>query len=128
MSRKKPPRAPLWGRVAAQTMPRTLPATGRAPMASAPSQVAVRPGKQLTYDLTARIVDSDELPVNTIIVSMGHEGADGLPPDVADAYEDVVQHAGGAPADLDDAMGASPRERRHQTAGGRQGRAPGFRT
>ena len=69
MSRKKPPRAPLWGRVAAQTMPRTLPATGRAPMASAPSQVAVRPGKQLTYDLTARIVDSDELPVNTIIVS-----------------------------------------------------------
>jgi hypothetical protein len=119
--------------------------------------------KQLTYDLTARIVDSEELPVNTIIVStwartgwnvirpnvlidatatrdvtawqqlrgrsmramrtwtndcyrlvlllmgsrpMGPEGADGLPPDVADAYEDVVQHPGGAPANLDDAMEA----------------------
>ena len=119
--------------------------------------------KQLTYDLTARIVDSDELPVNTIIVSswartgwnvirpnvlidatatrdvtawqqlrgrsmramrtwtndcyrlvlllmgsrpLGPEGASGLPPDVADAYEDIIQHAGGAPADLDDAMAA----------------------
>ena len=119
--------------------------------------------KQLTYDLTARIVDSDELPVNTIIVStwartgwnvirpnvlidatatrdvtawqqlrgrsmramrtwtndcyrlvlllmgsrpMGPEGADRLPPDVADAYEDVVQHGKDAPADLDDAMEA----------------------
>jgi hypothetical protein len=37
---------------------------------------------------------------------MGLEGADGLPPDVADAYEDVVQHSGGTPADLDDAMEA----------------------
>ena len=37
---------------------------------------------------------------------MGPEGADGLPPDVTDAYEDIVQHAGGAPADLDDAMEA----------------------
>jgi hypothetical protein len=119
--------------------------------------------KQLTYDLTARIVDSDELPVNTIIVStwartgwnvirpnvlidatatrdviawqqlrgrsmramrtwtndcyrlvlllmgsrpIGPDGADGLPLDVADAYEDVVQHGGGAPADLDNAMEA----------------------
>ena len=119
--------------------------------------------KQLTYDLTARIVDSDELPVNTIIVStwartgwnvirpnvlidatatrdviawqqlrgrsmramrtwtndcyrlvlllmgsrpIGPDGADGLPPDVADAYEDVVQHGEGAPADLDNAMEA----------------------
>jgi hypothetical protein len=119
--------------------------------------------KQLTYDLTARIVDSDELPVNTIIVSawartgwnvirpnalidatatrdvtawqqlrgrsmramrtwtndcyrlvlllmgsrpMGPEGAGGLPPDVADVYEDVVQHGGSAPADLDEAMEA----------------------
>ena len=119
--------------------------------------------KQLTYDLTARIVDSDELPVNTIIVSnwartgwnvikpnvlidatatrdvtawqqlrgramramrtwtndcyrlvlllmgsrpMGLEGSGELPSDVADAYEDVVQHGGAAPADLDDAMEA----------------------
>jgi hypothetical protein len=119
--------------------------------------------KQLTYDLTARIVDSDELPVNTIIVStwartgwnvirpnvlidatatrdviawqqlrgrsmramrtwtndcyrlvlllmgsrpIGPDGADGLPTDVADAYEDVVQHGVGAPADLDNAMEA----------------------
>src|ERR1700746_3206242 len=37
---------------------------------------------------------------------IGPDGGDGLPPDVADAYEDVVQHAGGAPADLDDAMEA----------------------
>jgi hypothetical protein len=118
--------------------------------------------KQLTYDLTARIIDSDELPVNTIIVStwartgwnvirpnvlidatatrdvtawqqlrgrsmramrtwtndcyrlvlllmgsrpIGLEGAGGLPPDVAEAYEDVVQY-GGAPEDLDVAMEA----------------------
>jgi len=37
---------------------------------------------------------------------MSPEGADRLPPDVADAYEDVVQHGKGAPADLDDAMEA----------------------
>jgi hypothetical protein len=119
--------------------------------------------KQLTYDLTARIVDSDEVPVNTIIVStwartgwnvikpnvlidatatrdvtawqqlrgramramrtwtndcyrlvlllmgsrpMGLEGSGELPPDVAVAYEDVVQGGAGAPADLDEAMEA----------------------
>jgi hypothetical protein len=37
---------------------------------------------------------------------MDPEGAAGLPPDVADVYEDVVQQGGGAPADLDDAMEA----------------------
>jgi len=119
--------------------------------------------KQLTYDLTARIVDSDELPVNTIIVStwartgwnvikpnvlidatatrnvtawqqlrgrsmramrtwtndcyrlvlllmgsrpIGLDGPGELPPDVPDVYEDVVQHSGAAPADLDEAMEA----------------------
>jgi hypothetical protein len=37
---------------------------------------------------------------------IGPEGADRLPPDVADAYEDVVQHGGDASADLDNAMEA----------------------
>ena len=37
---------------------------------------------------------------------MGPEGADRLPPDMADAYEDVVRHGKDAPADLDDAMEA----------------------
>ena len=119
--------------------------------------------KQLTYDLTARIVDSDQLPVNAIVVStwartgwnvikpnvlidatatrdvtawqqlrgramramrtwtndcyrlvlllmgsrpIGLEGAGELPPDVAIAYEDVVEQGGGAPTDLDEAMEA----------------------
>jgi superfamily II DNA or RNA helicase len=119
--------------------------------------------KQLTYDLTARIVDSGELPVNTIIVStwartgwnvikpnvlidatatrnvtawqqlrgrsmramrtwtndcyrlvlllmgsrpIGLEGSGELASDIPDVYEDVVQHGGAAPADLDEAMEA----------------------
>ena len=43
-SRKKPPRGPSSGRVAAQTTPATLAETGRAPMDSAPGHVAVRSG------------------------------------------------------------------------------------
>jgi hypothetical protein len=85
--------------------------------------------KQLTYDLTARIVDSEELPVNTIIVSTwARTGWNVIRPNVLHASDANVDQRLLPPCLVAHGFAADGPRRRRRAPAGRGGRLRGRRS